>query len=55
MVAVRKIIKNGYTPENKNIKVMLNTITTSKIFLELINNSMYGTINKRVMNEELYS
>lgn len=55
MVIVRKIIKNGYIFENKNIKVMLNIIIILKIFLELINNSMYGIINKYVMNEELYS
>lgn len=35
------------------IKVMLNIITTSKIFLEVINNSIYNTYvnNKHIMNE----
>lgn len=36
------------------VKAMRNLMTTSKIFLELIHNSIYNTYNKDIMNEELY-
>lgn len=38
----------------KKVKAMLNLMTTSKIFLELIHDSIYNTYNKHIMNEELY-